>query len=257
MSRINEHLIPEHQQAVRDRPATVDVCGRPTLAQQPCRQKPQFGPACRYHLTAEEREQLDHDIQAYQDRIAEIESRIYDTIPACWEWPLPEGEVGTDSYAQHERLISWQNYRCAICGGQTYDMVMDHDHVTNLVRGYLCRSCNTREGFGGGPIFDRYRDRHPTVILGVKINHFGYPSSPVNPPLPLENDPSLRVGAALAGKPPPDEMMAIKWVVVALQRMAGEIEAEAQDVAQAVALLQGKAEHVIAKYDLGEWAATL
>jgi hypothetical protein len=30
---------------------------------------------------------------------------------------------------------------CAICGSD-YMMVMDHDHVTNIVRGPLCNGCN-------------------------------------------------------------------------------------------------------------------
>jgi hypothetical protein len=37
-----------------------------------------------------------------------------------------------------------------------------------LLRGQLCRRCNTREGREEGPLWDSYRARPPAVILGVK-----------------------------------------------------------------------------------------
>lgn len=74
--------------------------------------------------------------------------------------------VGDDDGA----LARWQDGRCAICG-KTRDLVCDHDHTTGLVRGWLCHSCNTREGTNRDPgtIFERYRERHPAAILGLTI----------------------------------------------------------------------------------------
>jgi len=101
------------------------------------------------------------------------ESRPDAPAPVCWGWPteLPTAEdIRQKFLAESERmgctpgqagvlwdmeraadallgdagsvLARWQNGRCAICGRMS-DLVCDHDHATGLVRGWLCRSCNT------------------------------------------------------------------------------------------------------------------
>jgi hypothetical protein len=43
----------------------------------------------------------------------------------------------------YQRLLLHQDDRCAICrGSRTYELHVDHDHATRLVRGLLCRRCN-------------------------------------------------------------------------------------------------------------------
>lgn len=42
-------------------------------------------------------------------------------------------------------LHELQGGRCGMCG-EVDQMVEDHDHNTGLIRGLLCRSCNTLEG---------------------------------------------------------------------------------------------------------------
>jgi hypothetical protein len=71
-------------------------------------------------------------------------------------------------------MYDWQNSRCAVCGRSLRDGVVDHDHSTGWVRGFLCRSCNLREGHAtpgdDHPITRRllrYRRWYPAKILGV------------------------------------------------------------------------------------------
>lgn len=121
--------------------------------------------------------------------------------PVCWGWPtgIPAEEAARQQlFAYAERigctpeeaqvlwdleraaatisgeaaLADWQAGRCAICG-RTGDLVCDHDHATGLVRGWLCRSCNTLEGLhqGDDTIFARYRERPPAAILGLEIRY--------------------------------------------------------------------------------------
>jgi DNA-directed RNA polymerase subunit RPC12/RpoP len=49
-------------------------------------------------------------------------------------------------------LREQQNYLCAICGRQfdqsliSHRAVLDHDHTTDRIRGYLCNGCNIAIG---------------------------------------------------------------------------------------------------------------
>ncbi|MET9347693.1 endonuclease domain-containing protein [Streptomyces termitum] len=121
--------------------------------------------------------------------------------PACWSWPTapPTREdvlrrfwdgIDTTGYSpqvigllqetadvlagsDQEILKAWQAGRCAVCGETGRRLVLDHDHETGLVRGWLCVSCNTREGLAVGPgsVFTRYRERSPAVILGLAVRY--------------------------------------------------------------------------------------
>lgn len=93
--------------------------------------------------------------------------------PACWEWPVDPDltkHVGKPAQAICA-LRDWQAGRCAVCGlDKRSRMVEDHEHATGLTRGFLCWSCNQKEPLRGG-LFDRYRERPPTVMLGLRINY--------------------------------------------------------------------------------------
>lgn len=52
---------------------------------------------------------------------------------------------------EFDRMVLDQEGRCAVCAEPTPDLVVDHCHVTGVVRGLLCNSCN----FGLGAFKDR------------------------------------------------------------------------------------------------------
>lgn len=67
----------------------------------------------------------------------------YPTIPACASWAVPPT---FDPDGPQCELAIWHGGRCGICGLTPGELVLDHDHDTGLIRGYLCRGCNAKEG---------------------------------------------------------------------------------------------------------------
>tara|TARA_B100002052_G_scaffold296402_1_gene324714 strand:- start:171 stop:452 length:282 start_codon:yes stop_codon:yes gene_type:complete len=49
-------------------------------------------------------------------------------------------------------MILDQNCACAICGANDRDLVVDHCHVSNNIRGMLCNPCNLALGKFGDNI---------------------------------------------------------------------------------------------------------
>lgn len=94
-------------------------------------------------------------------------------VPACMLWPVPSRYVqrkpAAHEWKRSPRLKSWQRGRCAMCGFKETDLVEDHCHVTGLVRGWLCRSCNVQEGVSDAPRFVRWRAGwNPCSLLGIE-----------------------------------------------------------------------------------------
>ncbi|MEU8683182.1 endonuclease VII domain-containing protein [Streptomyces sp. NPDC048611] len=61
-----------------------------------------------------------------------------------------QAKYGLDP-GDYDRLYALQNGVCAICQratGKTRRLSVDHDHETGLVRGLLCRPCNSMLGHG-------------------------------------------------------------------------------------------------------------
>lgn len=114
------------------------------------------------------------------------------SVPACWSWDVPSAQSKAELIAARMReqeslppaqrysaseleLVFWSpqmtrfgtfhDERCAVCGVRGQHLVDDHCHQTGQVRGYLCRSCNVREGKSGAAVFIRYRRIHPAAIL--------------------------------------------------------------------------------------------
>lgn len=87
-------------------------------------------------------------------------------------WPGHIG--GTSPIARvREQLVRELGGRCAICQ-QAYPVVVDHDHESGLVRGYLCRWCNTAVEHCvhiSGCAFGEYLDDPPAGSLGARHPH--------------------------------------------------------------------------------------
>src|SRR4051794_24928537 len=93
-----------------------------------------------------------------------------DEQPACWSWrpndqvlwmveKFKSGEdelylVARGKDAPPHIMLEFQKSRCAICGrgmsrrdpNRVDELVIDHDHKTGLIRGWLCKGCNSTEG---------------------------------------------------------------------------------------------------------------
>jgi hypothetical protein len=100
--------------------------------------------------------------------------RWYASDPACWSWPIPplRPPANWRIVPELQQYYDFHDGRCALCGGPRGD-VEDHCHRSGLVRGELCRPCNRREGRHHGGIYQRYRERPPTVILGYAFRYEG------------------------------------------------------------------------------------
>lgn len=145
------------------------ACGKPRKKDgQPCLNTR----ACRYHreeCTPEEQAAFREELRALihdldnPPTVVRANERATPELPACYSWPQPERPITTAM--QFERWHGSPIPHCAFCATPSQDLVEDHCHRSGLVRGLLCQSCNTREGFGGGPAFDVYRALPPAVIL--------------------------------------------------------------------------------------------
>ncbi|MEV8055160.1 endonuclease domain-containing protein [Streptomyces antimycoticus] len=109
-----------------------------------------------------------------------------DGQPACWRWRISkEKREWLEWFMSHQNdadvirhkhwralefLRWWQQERCAICG-RRLTLEVDHDHGTNLVRGFLCQGCNRTEGRHNVkvPRYREYRTKNPASILGLEI----------------------------------------------------------------------------------------
>ncbi|MFJ1588324.1 endonuclease domain-containing protein [Streptomyces sp. NPDC088197] len=140
-------------------------------------------PACLRHLT---REELDAVALARRWAQPLVDRWLFQLPPACWFWPVPD--LSTLPFLDDATVpAAWQRDRCAICsvpgrrGGQQGTLVLDHDHVTGLSRGYLCHRCNKRESHST-PVdgrYPNYRRLPPTALLGLNFRY-----GPAGPQVP-------------------------------------------------------------------------
>jgi hypothetical protein len=84
--------------------------------------------------------------------------------PACWDWPFEKPTERAATWARRDEVVAWQAGRCAICAKPEMPLVEDHDHYTGLTRGWLCSSCNAREGRSDGFVVRCYRNDNPASL---------------------------------------------------------------------------------------------
>lgn len=84
----------------------------------------------------------------------------------CKKCFLIRGTCSRRGITQKQRhdMFTLQNEACAICHDKTRELVIDHDHQTDVVRGLLCRHCNSVLGMVERPIWLKsaldYLQRH-------------------------------------------------------------------------------------------------
>ncbi len=82
---------------------------------------------------------------------------------------------------EYDKMIAFQNGRCAICFRKptTKKLNVDHEHFTGLIRGGLCMGCNKTLGMfrDDADRFQRAADylRNPPAIEALGEYHFGLP----------------------------------------------------------------------------------
>lgn len=171
---------------------TYPRCSAITLTGKQCTRTPVYGrpntdPLCWQHLPPDEQAARAERSAAWGAWWSQV--LALPPEPACWSWVI------TDEIREHVRLATeseslldrathhtladqlFSQGRCALCGIAGGRDVEDHDHRTGLVRGYLCRSCNTREGAHRSTVHDvfaRYRERYPCLMLGLVARYSGY-----------------------------------------------------------------------------------
>jgi hypothetical protein len=165
-------------------------CGQPTRAGTPCKNFRMAAgarewSACSRHATAEESAEHQDALARERDEAQRLLLARHQSLPvACWSWPVAgehlrrAGEARDCLHLEQARslawdlLVDWQARRCAICGSRD-DRYLDHSHETGLVRGWLCHGCNIGEGLSHipGGQFERYREKNPATILGIKIRY--------------------------------------------------------------------------------------
>lgn len=157
-------------------------CGRPTSTTgRPCRlARINYAASCDRHATAAE---LANRLSIIEPARQKIDAWRAGHQAACTSWEMTrefrraaQRIAAEPNWRMRSRcgwvlLRDWQQERCAVCAA-TDPLVLDHDHDTALVRGWLCRDCNHLEGMCDHSAFDRYRERPPAVILGVRAVYY-------------------------------------------------------------------------------------
>lgn len=82
--------------------------------------------------------------------------------------PKPKSRKYGLSIKELCKLLKNQDDKCAICNRKEY-LTLDHNHLTNKARGYLCRTCNTLLSGFDRPVWreqaEKYLDNPPAKLF--------------------------------------------------------------------------------------------
>lgn len=163
-------------------------CGRETRRGTPCARTRAYGiGTCIHHADAESRQK---HLRLRRDARRQIDAWRAARAPACAGWAVTTDDRAAVAQlalcadeVEHTRealrlLWLWQQGRCAMCGRSSRhgveDMsrvVEDHDHMTGIVRGWLCVGCNVSEGSSGDGVANGYRANPPAAMLGIRVRY--------------------------------------------------------------------------------------
>lgn len=127
----------------------------------------------------------------------------YTDVPAFkfWEPAMPGATMS-----------QWQDGRCGLCGFRE-QLVKDHCHDTGMVRGLICRSCNTTDGVGDGHNLNKWRDGVTVAAeLGIEEVYVN-PVTRTTPMRPQAGDMQAKLAAMS-----PDELNSLHRIAAAAAR---------------------------------------
>lgn len=109
--------------------------------------------------------------------------------PVYLLWERPNERMYADACVLNDHdgyrfLVEWQDGRCAMCGYDRRNLVLDHCHESGLARGFLCSPCNIAESKSyDSTKWDIYRAFNPCKMLKLNFYYNDFGSSPY----PVEN----------------------------------------------------------------------
>ena len=114
----------------------------------------------------------------------------YTDAPAFTFWESPQ---------EGESMRAWQDGRCALCGFRD-SLVKDHCHVSGLVRGFLCPSCNVTEGKSDHNLASWRSGTTPAALMGIEDAYIDLMTGTPPPRYAATTDSDLDIIAEAAAR---------------------------------------------------------
>lgn len=140
--------------------------------------------ACLSHMNDEEKGEADALDEAIEQHERQLDRALWRRAVlryARWRSTLPDLTAITNEDDQWNLFVDTHEGRCGACR-RGPDKVLDHDHRTGLVRGLLCKRCNSMPVSsivhknhwrvrGLVPVIALYCQYPPAAVMGVCIDY--------------------------------------------------------------------------------------